>query len=214
MSTKVKFCGLTNLIDAEAAVAAGASFVGVVFAGGPRLVTVGAARTLLATMGNAALRVGVFGTDGVSHVAETARAAGLDVVQLHGDPRPSDVVAMRAQFSGKIWAAARVDGSLLPEWTEGLFREADAVLLDAHVAGRLGGSGRTLDWSGIRRSLDDLRGDTPLVLAGGLTPANVAQAIAIIAPDIVDVSSGIEREPGMKDHELMRAFVRAVREVE
>ena len=212
MGAKVKFCGLTNAADAEAAVEAGASYVGVVFAGGPRQVTIGGARECFASLGSAVERVGVFGSDGPALVLEAVAEVGLTVIQLHGDPRASDVASLRARFGGKIWAAARIEGSLLPEWSEGLFREADAVLLDAHVAGRLGGTGQTLDWSGIRRSLDDLRGPTPVVLAGGLTAANVARAIHIVAPDVVDVSSGVERAPGMKDHEQLRAFARAARE--
>ena len=212
MPVRVKFCGLTTAEDAAAAVDAGASYVGAVFAGGPRLVAAKTARDNFAALDKRVHRVGVFGPDAVAHAAHVAVVVGLDVIQLHGDPRPSDVLAARARFGGKIWAAARIEGSLLPEWSEGLFREADAVLLDAHVAGRLGGTGRTLDWSAIGRSLDDLRGATTLVLAGGLSPANVAQAISIVAPDVVDVSSGVERSPGQKDHEQMRAFVRAVRE--
>ena len=208
---EVKFCGLTRAEDARAVSELGASFVGAIFAGGPRLVTPERAVEVFAGAGDGPLRVGVFGADAPARTAEIAAAAGLDVIQLHGDPRAADILDMRARFDGEIWAVARASGSLLPEWAEELFREADAVLLDAHVAGQLGGTGVTLDWSRLARSVNDLRGDTPVVLAGGLTPANVAEAIRQMAPEVVDVSSGVESAPGIKNHASMRAFIDAVR---
>jgi phosphoribosylanthranilate isomerase len=122
------------------------------------------------------------------------------------------VRAMRSRFGGRIWTVARVDGSLLPDWTEELFHEADAVLLDARVKGRLGGTGVALEWGALADSVQALRGRTPVVLAGGLTPANVAEAVRVLAPDIVDVSSGVESAPGIKDHAKMRAFIEAAQE--
>ena len=177
MPVSVKFCGLTSPGDARAAVECGASYVGAVFAGGPRVVTPQRAREVFGGSGTRAARVGVFGADPPDRIGEAARQSGLDVIQLHGDPRAADVHAVRSRFGGRVWAAARGSGAQLPEWAAELFREADAVLLDARVPGALGGTGVALDWGAIARALDAVRGSTPVVLAGGLTPSNVAEAI-------------------------------------
>jgi phosphoribosylanthranilate isomerase len=182
--------------------------------GGPRLVTADRAREIFDGAGSDVMRVGVFGADALDRAHETADVARLDIIQLHGDPRPADVRAMRARFSGEIWAVARADGSLLPDWSEGLFREADAVLLDARVPGKLGGTGVALAWGALAGSVEALRGDTPVVLAGGLTARNVREAVRVIAPEVVDVSSGVESAPGIKDHARMRAFIEAARGIE
>jgi len=202
----VKFCGLTRAEDAREAMRLGAAYVGAIFAGGPRHVTPERAREVFdaATGGPAA--VGVFGADDVDAIAADAITAGVGVIQLHGDPRAADVRSMRKRFGGRVWAVARADGSMLPEWAEELFHEADAVLLDARVAGRLGGTGVKLEWGALADSVSSLRGRTPVVLAGGLNPENVAEAVRLIAPDVVDVSSGVESAPGIKDHAKMRAF--------
>ncbi len=208
---QVKFCGMTRSEDALAAIALGASYIGTVFAGGPRHLTTERAAELWAGIPADIPRVGVFGADALEQLSMTARTVGLAVVQLHGDPRAADIRAARARFGGQIWAVARADGSLLPDWTEELFREADAVLLDARVPGSLGGTGVTLEWEALARTLESVRGTTPVVLAGGLRPENVATAIRLLSPDVVDVSSGVERVPGEKDHSRMRAFMDAVR---
>ena len=203
---KVKFCGLTRTEDAREAVRLGAAYVGAIFAGGPRTVTPDRARELFVSAEGGPGAVGVFGADDVNEIAANAMRAGVEVIQLHGDPRAADVRAMRNRFGGQVWAVARADGSLLPEWTEELFHEADAVLLDARVQGRLGGTGVALEWGSLADSVAALRGRTPVVLAGGLTPANVAEAVRLMNPDVVDVSSGVESAPGVKDHKKMRAF--------
>jgi len=207
----VKFCGLTRAEDARVAAALGASFVGAVFAGGPRQLSPRQAHDVLGAAGTLPERVGVFGSASADAIARMARESAVTIVQMHDDPRAADVRAIRERFGGRVWAAARTSGSLLPEWAEELFRAADAVLLDARVSGGLGGTGVTLEWRALARSLEDLRGDTPVVLAGGLRPENVAEAIRLLAPDVVDVSSGVETAPGVKDHARMRAFVEAVR---
>ena len=206
---RVKFCGLTQAEDAREAVRLGAAYVGAIFAGGPRTVTPDRARELFVSATGGPVAVGVFGADDVDEIAANAMTAGVEVIQLHGDPRAADVRAMRKRFGGEVWAVARADGSLLPEWTEELFHEADAVVLDARVQGRLGGTGVALEWGALADSVSSLRGRTPVVLAGGLTPANVAEAVRLLKPDVVDVSSGVESAPGIKDHEKMRAFFTA-----
>jgi phosphoribosylanthranilate isomerase len=118
---------------------------------------------------------------------------------------------VRPFFSGEVWAVIRVSGSELPPDSLALFSVADAVVLDAKVSGRLGGTGTTFDWDPVARTLDRQRTRSRIVLAGGLNQDNVAHAIRVVAPDVVDVSSGVEAAPGIKDHARMRAFSDAVR---
>ena len=209
---RVKFCGLTRPEDAAAAVDAGASYLGVIFAGGPRQLGVEQARVVLENA-DRARRVGVFGTQSASVIGEMARAVGLDVVQLHADPAAEDVAALRAHFAGEVWAALRVKGVDVPGRAESLFAAADAVVVDALVAGALGGTGTMLAWDALRGPLGQLRKThaARLVLAGGLSARNVGAALAALDPDIVDVSSGVEIAPGIKDPTLLRAFGAAAR---
>jgi phosphoribosylanthranilate isomerase len=208
VAVEVKFCGITRAPDAVEAARLGASYVGVVFAGGPRLVTPSSASTIFAGVPRGVRRIGVFGRTSAQAIAEQADGAGLDGVQLHGDPEAADVEAMRRRFGGTVWTVVRI-ASTLPPGFDALAASADAVVLDARVAGALGGTGARFDWRGIARLLEGRR-PARLVVAGGLTPENVADAVALLAPDVVDVSSGVESAPGEKDHARMRAFVGAL----
>ena len=207
----VKFCGLRRAEDAAEAVRLGAGYVGVIFAGGPRLVTIEEARTVLAATrdSNHVRRVGVFGADTPAAIARVVAEVGLDVVQLSADPDAETVDAVRGATGVEVWAAVRCTTEF-PLSASALFAHADAVLIDAKVDGKLGGTGRTLPWETIAPSISAMRAGQCFVLAGGLTPENVAQAIAVLQPDVVDVSSGVETAPGIKDHERMRAFVAAI----
>ncbi|HTD62422.1 MAG TPA: phosphoribosylanthranilate isomerase [Gemmatimonadaceae bacterium] len=207
----VKFCGLRRAEDAAEAVRLGASYVGVIFAGGPRLVTIDQARTVLAATRDSdhVRRVGVFGADTPAAIARVVAEVGLDVVQLSADPDAKTVDAVRAATGVEVWAAVRCTTEF-PPGAITLFEHADAILLDAKVDGKLGGTGQTLAWENFARARSAAcTSGRRLVLAGGLTPANVAQAIAALQPDVVDVSSGVETAPGIKDHERMRAFLEA-----
>jgi phosphoribosylanthranilate isomerase len=209
VSADIKFCGLTRAEDARVGAELGARYLGAIFADGPRRVTPERAADVLAAPRNV-FRVGVFGQATPEEIAATAVAARLDVVQLHADPTAADVDALRSSWPGRIWAVVRIAGPLPPA-TEALFELADAVLLDARIAGRLGGTGVPLPWAEVAREVDAIRKGGALVLAGGLTPDNVGEAIAALAPDVVDVSSGVETAPGVKDHTRMRLFAEAVR---
>jgi phosphoribosylanthranilate isomerase len=207
----VKFCGLRRPEDAAEAVRLGAGYVGVIFAGGPRLVTIDQARTVLAATRDSdhVRRVGVFGADTPAEIARVVAEVGLDVVQLSADPDAETVDAVRGATGVEVWAAVRCTTEFPPS-ASALFAHADAVLIDAKVDGKLGGTGRALPWEVIAPSISAMRTGQCFVLAGGLTPENVAQAIAVLQPDVVDVSSGVETAPGIKDHERMRAFVAAI----
>ena len=208
---EIKFCGMTRAEDARAAGALGARYVGVIFAESPRRVSDAQAREILAAAPNGTARAGVFGAVSAGEIADAAARLGLDVVQLHGDPDVGAVAAVRARWAGRVWAVVRVAGDALPESATPLFDVADAVVLDARVAGKLGGTGVTLPWNRLRDLMAPLRGRrAKLVLAGGLDPANVAHAVEALEPDVVDVSSGVESSVGVKDHDRMRAFRNAV----
>jgi len=200
---------MTRPIDAALAAEIGASYVGVVFADGPRRVTPAQARTILDSAGGSVKRAGVFGTNSPDEIARFSEEARLDVVQLHADPTNDDVRAVRKQFSGEVWAAIRISGSHIPPYAELLFDTADAVVLDARSEKRLGGTGEALPWNDLALDLARDRGGSAVVLAGGLKPGNVASAIRTLAPDVVDVSSGVESCPGVKDPWLMREFYAA-----
>ena len=210
--TDIKFCGLTRVADVAVAVDLGASFVGAVFAGGPRRVTAEQARVLFQE-GAPARRVGVFGDHTPDEISRIAEAARLDVVQLHADPTPESIDAVRGATGLEMWAAMRIANTLDEAKLDDLISSADAILFDARVAGSLGGTGMAFDWSLLTHVLDpNRRVRARIILAGGLTPRVVARAIAAVGPHIVDVSSGVEAAPGVKDHALMRAFAGAVRD--
>jgi len=210
VTPEIKFCGVTRREDALQAASLGASYVGVIFAGGPRQLTPERAADVLRDLPSGVRRVGVFADQDASTIARIALLVGLDVVQLHGGADVERGRAVRRVFSGDVWAVLRVQGSTLPPNTRQLFADADALLVDACVPGALGGTGMTLPWSALEKALRSPRHGGRFVLAGGLRPDNVAEAIAVLAPDVVDVSSGVEAAPGIKDHDRMRAFRDAV----
>jgi len=222
--TLVKICGLREPTHALAAAEAGADFIGLVFAESRRRVSVDQARAIVCTLGEplvarqgrgaehieALLRrkrplvVGVFADADAESVNCTADAVGLDVVQLSGD-EPWD---MCARLSRPVLKAMKVrDGTSAGEIIAGL-RPGAIPLLDTHVEGALGGTGRPFDWSVAA----EVARRFPIVLAGGLTPENVGEAVRRVRPWAVDVSSGVETD-GAKDVVKMRAFVAAVREM-
>lgn len=209
MSIEVKICGLTRPVDAEYADAAGADYLGVIFAGGPRERTPMQARETLA--GRRARRVGVFADQSPDAIATLAGMVGLQVIQLHTPATPDRVQRVRAATGAEVWAVVRTSDGLLPDDVQALADAADALLIDALAPGVLGGSGVTVRWDRLGESLDALDSHPRIVLAGGLTPANLAEAIDYVAPNVVDVSSGVESSPGVKDHARIRAFIAAAR---
>lgn len=209
---EVKFCGLTRAADAAHGAALDARYLGVIFAGGVRQRSPGEAREVLNGAANrsAVLRVGVFGSQTAEEVAAIAAGVALDVVQLHGASEPAMVDAVRRRFAGEVWRVVRVrDASHLAPLRDAAVG-VDAVVIDALVAGALGGTGVAVDWEAVARVLDLHGRPARLVLAGGLRSDNVERALSVLSPDVVDVSSGVESAPGIKDHEMMRAFADAV----
>jgi indole-3-glycerol phosphate synthase / phosphoribosylanthranilate isomerase len=202
----VKICGITTAEDAQVAVAAGADAVGFVFwPKSPRAVDAVTARAIAATLPPFVLRVGVFVDETPEQMRRVADEVGLDVVQLHGSEPPEAV----ARAPRRAVKAVRVGPGFRPQDALRYDGTAAAVLLDTRVDGDApGGTGRTFDWSLVRPVRE---GTSYVLLAGGLTPENVGEAIATVRPDGVDVSSGVESAPGKKDPAKVRAFMDAVR---
>ena len=204
--TKIKICGIKTVSDALAAMDAGADLIGFNFyPKSPRYVEVGMGRNIMSVMrryGRVAC-VGVFVNASVAEICATMETLGLNFAQLHGDETPEIINAL----DGKAFKAFRG----IPDHVNGFARnEAPAFLVDASVKGLYGGSGVTADWNGAA----ELARQYPLLLAGGLTPDNVAEAVRQVKPWGVDVASGVESAPGKKDPEKMKAFVKAVLDIQ
>ncbi|AHG41993.1 N-(5'-phosphoribosyl)anthranilate isomerase [Pseudomonas syringae CC1557] len=204
-AVRSKICGITRIEDALAAVEAGADAIGLVFyPKSPRAVTIQQARAIIAALPPFVTTVGLFVNASRCELNETLEAVALDLLQFHGDETPEEcdgyhrpyIKALRVKAGDDIAQACRA------------YRNARGVLLDTYVEGVPGGTGETFDWALIP---DDL--DKPVILAGGLTSANVAQAIAQVRPYAVDVSGGVEKSKGIKDREKILAFMSAVQGV-
>ena len=198
--TRVKVCGITRPEDARAAATAGASAIGMIFwSGSPRAVSAQTARQIVAALPAGVPPIGVFVNQSVDEINAAIDEAGLFAVQLHGD-EPRDVIARIRRPVIRSMSLDRIDAlSEIPN--------AVTVLLDAADPRKRGGTGQTIDWQAAAA----IARRRPVVLAGGLTPENVQEAIAIVKPYAVDVSSGVESAPGVKDHARIAAFLEAVR---
>jgi phosphoribosylanthranilate isomerase len=200
--TEVKICGLTRGEDVRLACELGAAYVGFNFAAiSPRRVTVSEARRLCDCAARGVLKVGVFVGEGYEAISQICEAARLDLVQLHRELSPEDL----ERVPRPIIAVARVGAEGASAPPQALLSSCRAVLFDA--AGSSGGSGVKFDWTAVK----DLRPPVPWFLAGGLTAENVGEAIALAHPPAVDVASGVERAPGVKDRDRMAGFFEAVR---
>ena len=203
MSVTVKICGITSVADALAASEAGADAVGLMFfEGSPRHVTIQQAKAISAALPKHIVRVGVFVNAEEPLIRQAIRDCTLNIVQFHGNESPEDC----GRYNVMALKAFRMQGletlEALREFT------VDGILLDAHVEDALGGTGKTFNWDLAVRAQEIGR---PIFLAGGLTVENVAEAVRKVRPFAVDVSSGVESEPGKKDSGKMRAFVSAAK---
>lgn len=212
----VKICGVTRPEDAAIAAREGAAFVGAVVApGSPRRVDAATAARFLPDPGGdegpELVLVAVDADPGA--LVEAAGVAGAGVLQLHGDEAPGTVARLRDAGPWEVWKAAAVRSATdVREVARRYGEVADGLLLDAHDPRRAGGTGRRFAWDEAAEALEEVPRDVRLIVAGGLTPSNVAAAVALFRPDVVDVSSGVEARPGIKDPEKVAAFVAAVRE--
>jgi phosphoribosylanthranilate isomerase len=214
---RIKICGVTNIKDAIEAKDAGADAIGLNFyPGSERYLDLKRAQGIVAVMPPDLFRVGVFVNEEPEVIHSlmrelTAHSTGLHAVQLHGDEPPQILERIRVRyiirarrFSDRGVSAIAADLEACDKWR----RVPNAVLVDAATPGRYGGTGETISWAGLadyRRWLYNV----PLILAGGLTPDNVAEAIRIVRPAAVDVASGVESAPGKKDPIKVRDFIQA-----
>lgn len=205
-TTRIKFCGLTGLDDAKRAVEAGAWALGLIlWPGSPRRCPLPAAERIAGALRRQAEVCGVFVNASLEEVVATVEGAGLTMVQLHGDEGPAYAGEVARRTGAKVMKARQVRGKADIAAMEPF--HTDYHLLDAHAEGLRGGTGETWDWALVRGR----RSKVPLVLSGGLHAGNVGEAIAAVRPFAVDVASGTEAHPGVKDPERLRAFAAAVR---
>ncbi len=202
-----KICGLTRVEDARDAVRLGASYLGVIFAGGPRVVAVERAREIVAVAGRVPV-IGVFGPQGEGEILQRCEQAGLAGVQLHGLHTPVLIERLAAQGL-LVLPVVRLGAPVDLDQLDPLLGLACPVLVEPRVEGRLGGSGVPLAFDLARAARARLRGRM-MFLAGGLTPETVAEAVREVAPDAVDVSSGVEQIPGVKDPVRLARFLEGV----
>jgi phosphoribosylanthranilate isomerase len=202
MRTRVKICGITRIQDALAAAEAGADAIGLVFyAGSPRCVRIPDAVKIVAALPPLLTVVGLFVNAAPTEVHEVLASVPLDLLQFHGEETPAQcrghgrryIKAIRMREGVDVQAQARI------------YDDAAALLLDAYVADVHGGTGQRFDWARVPRDVGK-----PLILAGGLTPENVAEAVAVVQPYAVDVSGGVEKSKGVKDADRIAAFVHNV----
>ncbi|MGA8341641.1 MAG: phosphoribosylanthranilate isomerase [Candidatus Sulfotelmatobacter sp.] len=220
--TWVKICGMTNLEDALVAVEAGADAVGFVFyEKSPRCVSVEAAREIVGKLPERVEKVGVFVDADSKTIREVVSHVGLTAVQLHGrrssesvlgDPRTTMECVGAQKLITMIPGDSLKDGGFLIGTA--MREKTFALLLDSLSNGVAGGTGATFDWDETRSMVQAIGLSVPVIVAGGLTPANVGNAMRTLRPFGVDVASGVEARPGKKDPEKVRAFVRAVREID
>jgi phosphoribosylanthranilate isomerase len=205
---KIKFCGITSVEDAQRAVAAGAWAIGLIFwPGSPRRCSPDAAAQIAGALRRRVQVVGVFVNPSLDEVAATADAVGLTMLQFHGDEGPAFCAEAARRTGCKVIKAARVRSGADIQALASF--HTDYHLLDSYAPGKPGGTGDTFTWEIARAH----RGSVPVILSGGLNPENVAEAIAAVHPFAVDVASGVELKPGVKDPERLEAFAGAVRSV-
>ena len=204
--TRIKICGITNAADAALAVAVGADAVGVIFAASPRQVTVEQAAAALSEVPPPVARVGVFVDPSAEEVARAVEVCGLTAVQLSGHESPE----VCDSVSVPVLKALHIGTNFCLLSGEPYRGHAAALLLDTLVPGKAGGTSQAFDW----QTLGVLPGWAPSFIAGGLNPDNVAACIAVLRPFAVDVSSGVEASPGIKDPDKIIAFCAAVRDAD
>lgn len=210
---RVKICGITTPADAVLCAEGGADAIGLNFHGASkRSIDIPTARAILAALPAEVTPVGLFVNEPIDSLRRTAGELGIKWIQLHGDESPADLAKLPPEVS-ILWARrGLVWGEVLRELErcEQLGRVPHGVLCDARVEGSYGGTGHTADWQDLA-DRGDPHTSFPLMLAGGLTPQNVREAIAQVQPWGVDTASGVEASPGRKDPELVRAFVEQAR---
>ncbi len=204
---RVKICGITHMADAEKAIELGADALGFVFAKSPRQITPQKARDITRRISPFVKTVGVFVNEQPSEIRKVMDFCGLDLLQLHGN----ETVSACSKLAPKVIKAFRVQSEASLSQIAEFKNHVRAILLDAYQEGLNGGTGKTFDW---RLAMKAKASGIPMVLSGGLGPGNIDEALEQVNPFAVDISSGIEKRPGIKDHEKMRIFMGKIKDFE
>lgn len=201
----VKICGITRGEDARLAVKLGAAALGFIFyLPSPRYIAPGRAKTIAGTVGRHIRKVGVFVNSPPEEINTIVDEAGLDLVQLSGDEPPEVCRSVTAPVIKTFHVGADIDPAVTHPY------DVHAILLDTRKAGSYGGTGRPFEWSLVNRNAFT----SPLILSGGLTPENILDGIEIVRPDAVDVNSGVEASPGVKDRARMERLFAILKDTE
>jgi len=210
----IKICGITTPEDAVAARELGADYLGMILSQGFARSILPEEAVDIGLVAEARL-VTVLVDESLDEAERIAGLSGASVIQLHGEEDGEYAEELRRRGEWAIWKAVRVRGPEdVTRAVEALGASVDGLLLDGWHPDRLGGSGASFSWEDVRVARDDIRADLKVIVAGGLTPGNVADAVQALRPDIVDVSSGVELNVRRKDPELIQAFVRNARGME
>lgn len=206
--TEVKICGLKDSENLKAAIEAGAAFVGFVFfEGSPRNIDFHTAANLRQLTPENVKAVGLFVNPSNADLEKFAVGLRLDMIQLHGDETPDRIMDIKRAFGIPVMKAIRIGDKTDLEQLDEFLPVADWLLFDVKIEGEHGGTGKSFDWSLLRRR----KIEKPWMLSGGLNAGNVASALGILRPKAVDVSSGVEIERGVKDAAKIRAFIKAAK---
>lgn len=202
MRTRIKICGITRPQDGQEAARLGADAIGLVFyTPSPRAVTIEQAKAVCDALPPFVSRVGLFVNAEQAEISKVLAEVSLDLLQFHGDEAPAECEAYDRPYIKALRMAADVDVMA----QAAAYKSAAGILLDSYEAGTPGGTGQTFDWQRVPAELKQ-----PIILAGGLTPGNVATAIERVRPYAVDVSGGVEAAKGIKDRDKMTAFINEV----
>ncbi|MGB3364734.1 MAG: phosphoribosylanthranilate isomerase [Thermodesulfobacteriota bacterium] len=201
-STKIKICGITNMEDAQAAADYGADALGFIFyKESKRYVDPQVAKSIISSLPPFITTVGVFVNQGMDEISQIKEATGIQVAQLHGDETPEFVSSLPIDVIKVIRVKDKSDLDKVAQYS------AQAILFDTYSDKEYGGTGESFDWE----ILNNLSSEKKVILSGGLNPENVLEAVQIVRPYAVDVSSGVEDTPGKKDHTKIKKFIEAIK---
>ncbi len=205
---RVKICGVKTADDALCAAAHGADAIGLVFCeGSPRTVTVEQAKDIVANLPPFIAIVGLFMNSSRQLIEQVLDSINLDIIQFHGDETPEECASYGIPYIKSVPMKNVSAEQILQEYHE-LYSDSKGFVVDSHAPGEAGGSGKTFDWNTLPDNCSK-----PILLAGGLNPQNVVEAIRLASPFCVDVSSGVESQKGVKDHQKIAEFIRGVNSV-
>ena len=203
---KIKICGITNFQDASLAVSLGADALGFIFASSPRNISPEKARDIIRNIPPFVKSVGVFVDEDSQVIKETVEQCGIDLIQLHGDESPEQC----HEFMPRTIKAIKMRDASVLQSVKSYYGHVRALLLDTYSMERAGGTGKSFDWN----LAIEAKGTTiPIILAGGLGPSNIGNAVSSVRPYAVDVNSGIEESPGQKSPALMKELFEKMKNI-